>query len=56
MLCHLLTKTTELSPAMAADSIISSVGQWSGKQDDDLTVVICDYIPKWGESGSHSRC
>jgi len=56
MLCHLLTKTTCLSPAMAADSIISSVGEWSGKQDDDLTIVICDYIPTMGESGSHSRC
>ena len=43
-LCDLLTRTRELSPAMAADSIISSVHQWSGKQDDDLTILICDYI------------
>ena len=44
-LCDLITKTRRLSPAMAADSIISSVREWSAKQDDDLTVVICDYIP-----------
>ena len=43
-LCDLLTRTRELSPAMAADSIISSVRQWSEKQDDDLTILICDYI------------
>ena len=41
----LLTKTRGLSTAMAADSIISSVQRWSGKQDDDLTVLICDYVP-----------
>jgi sigma-B regulation protein RsbU (phosphoserine phosphatase) len=41
----LLTKTRGLSPAMTADSIISSVRQWSGKQDDDLTVLVCDYVP-----------
>ena len=40
----LLTKTRGLSPAMAADSIISSVRQWSAKQDDDLTVLVCDYM------------
>ncbi len=45
MLYDLLTKTRGLSPAMTADSIISSVQQWSGKQDDDLTVLICDYAP-----------
>jgi sigma-B regulation protein RsbU (phosphoserine phosphatase) len=43
-LCDLLTRTRELSPGMAADSIISHVRQWSGKQDDDLTILICDYI------------
>jgi hypothetical protein len=50
-LCDLLTRTRELSPAMAADSIISSVRQWSGKQDDDLTILICDYISKRNERG-----
>ena len=50
-LCDLLTKTRELSPVMAADSIISSVRQWSDKQDDDLTILICDYISKGNECG-----
>jgi sigma-B regulation protein RsbU (phosphoserine phosphatase) len=43
-LCDLLTKTKGLSPEVAADSIISSVRQWSAKQDDDLTVLVCDYM------------
>jgi len=57
-LCDLLTRTRELSPAMAADSIISSVRQWSGKQDDDLTILICDCISKGNECGErfHVRC
>ena len=48
-LSDLLTRTRQLSPAMAADSIISSVRQWSEKQDDDLTILICDYIAKRSE-------
>ena len=39
-----LRKTTGLSPSAAADSIISSVRQWSARQDDDLTVLVCDYV------------
>jgi hypothetical protein len=50
-LCDLLTRTRELSPAMAADSIVSSVRQWSEKKDDDLTILICDYISKRNERG-----
>ena len=49
-LCHLLTTTTGLSPERAAESIIYSVRQWSGKQDDDITIVICDYISNIGEN------
>lgn len=45
-LCDVLTRTRKLPPALAADCIVSSVRQWSEKQDDDLTVVICDYIPQ----------
>ena len=45
-LCDLLAQTRQLSPARTADTIISSVRRWSGTQDDDLTVLICDYIPK----------
>src|SRR5208337_868875 len=54
-LCDLLRRTRELSPAMAADSIISSVRQWSGKQDDDLTILICDYISKGNECREEFR-
>lgn len=44
-LSNLLIETRGLSPARAADFIISSVRQWSGKQNDDRTVLICDYTP-----------
>lgn len=44
-LLAVLMKTSGLSPSATADSIISSVRQWSAKQDDDLTVLICDYVP-----------
>ena len=55
-LCDLLTRTRELSPAMAADSIISSVRKWSERQDDDLTILICDYICKeWGSGGKREE-
>ncbi|MBV9626086.1 MAG: PP2C family protein-serine/threonine phosphatase [Acidobacteria bacterium] len=43
-LCDLLAKTKGLSTEVAADSIIASVRQWSVKQDDDLTVLVCDYV------------
>jgi phosphoserine phosphatase RsbU/P len=42
-LCDLLKNTAKLASSDAADSIMSSVRAWSAKQDDDLTVVICDY-------------
>jgi len=51
-LCDLLKRTRNLSPAMAADSIVASVRQWSAKQDDDLTLLICDYIPRIDEYGT----
>jgi sigma-B regulation protein RsbU (phosphoserine phosphatase) len=54
-LCDLLTRTRDLSPAMAADSVISSVRQWSGKQDDDLTLLVCDYTPRIDECGAALR-
>ena len=55
-LYDLLTKTRGLSPATTADSIISSVRQWSRKQNDDLTVLICDYMPTVILPAAHSRC
>ena len=31
------------SPDEAADSILDAVCAWSASQQDDLTVMICDY-------------
>jgi phosphoserine phosphatase RsbU/P len=45
-LSTLLRQTAELPPAAASDQIISSVQQWSATQDDDLTVLVCDYAPE----------
>lgn len=42
---NLASKTRGLTSAMAADEIISSIRQRSAKQDDDLTVLVCDYRP-----------
>lgn len=33
-----------LSPAEAADHLLTTVQRWAKSQDDDLTVLICDYI------------
>jgi len=44
-LSALLRQSAELSPSSVSDQIISAVQQWSASQDDDLTVLICDYVP-----------
>ena len=44
-LSALLRQTAELPPPAASDQIISSVRRWSALQDDDLTVLVCDYAP-----------
>jgi phosphoserine phosphatase RsbU/P len=44
-LSALFRNSVALAPPQAADHIISSVQQWSASQDDDLTVLICDYQP-----------
>jgi phosphoserine phosphatase RsbU/P len=43
-LSGLLKQTIELGPSAAADGMLSAVQRWSASQDDDLTVLICDYI------------
>ena len=43
-LTALLQQTAELAPAAASDEIVSSVQHWAASQDDDLTVLLCDYI------------
>src|SRR5579863_9411816 len=35
--------SARLSPAEAADQIIASVQRWSRTQDDDLTILVCDF-------------
>jgi len=42
-LCTLLLEGAVLSAQKAADHIISSVQRWSKLQNDDLTVLVCDY-------------
>ena len=44
-LSALLRQTSGISPTEAADRIISAVQQWAVSQDDDLTVLLCDYMP-----------
>jgi phosphoserine phosphatase RsbU/P len=44
-LSALLRQTAELPPSGAASRIISAVGQWAASQEDDLTVLICDFAP-----------
>jgi phosphoserine phosphatase RsbU/P len=44
-LSALLQRTAELPPSAASDQIVSSIQQWSASQDDDLTVLICDFVP-----------
>jgi len=39
----LLKSTAQLSSSSVADSIMASVRRWSARQDDDLTVLVCDY-------------
>ncbi len=35
--------TAHLTATEAADQIISSIQQWSATQNDDLTIILCDY-------------
>jgi len=42
-LSGLLQSTTRSTAQEAADRIIHAVKQWSSSQDDDLTVLVCDY-------------
>jgi sigma-B regulation protein RsbU (phosphoserine phosphatase) len=40
----LLCQTAAIAPNDAANQIISAVQQWAVSQNDDLTVVVCDYV------------
>lgn len=39
-----LRKTGKLPPAEASDGIIAEVRNWAKSQDDDLTVLVCDFL------------
>jgi sigma-B regulation protein RsbU (phosphoserine phosphatase) len=43
-LSEALRKTSGYSPSEAADRILSSVQQWSATQDDDITLIVCDFM------------
>jgi phosphoserine phosphatase RsbU/P len=43
-LSMLLRQTAAVPPSDAADQIIASVQRWAPTQDDDLTVLVCDYL------------
>jgi sigma-B regulation protein RsbU (phosphoserine phosphatase) len=42
-LSRLLIATAGLSTDQAADRMLSTVRDWSPKQEDDLTVIVCDF-------------
>jgi len=39
-----LSASKHLNPAEAVDHILSTVQRWAKSQDDDLTVLICDFL------------
>jgi sigma-B regulation protein RsbU (phosphoserine phosphatase) len=39
-----LRNTEGLAPDAAADHLIASAQQWAALQDDDLTVLVCDFV------------
>ena len=43
-LCACIQQTAKLPPGEAADSILATVRRWSARQDDDLTLLVCDYV------------
>ncbi len=40
----MLRETKKLTADEAADRLIASAQQWAKSQDDDLTVLVCDYV------------
>ena len=38
-----LSETAKLTPDQAAEKIITLVGDWATSQDDDLTLLVCDF-------------
>jgi len=48
----LLLESGDLSPDQAADQILRAVGSWSAAQNDDLTVLICNFQSSRNAEGS----
>jgi phosphoserine phosphatase RsbU/P len=44
-LSDVVRATSGLTHTEAADQIISSIQDWSAVQNDDLTIIVCDYKP-----------
>jgi len=38
-----MQKTSGLSPGEAADAIVATIRRWSAAQEDDWTILVCDY-------------
>ena len=38
------SKSAALSPSEAIDHVVAAVQKWSTTQDDDLTVLVCDFV------------
>lgn len=45
-LSRALKDTRHLSPAEAVDHLLSALQRWAKSQDDDLTVLVCDFLGK----------
>ncbi|WP_263365465.1 PP2C family protein-serine/threonine phosphatase [Edaphobacter bradus] len=43
-LCSLVRESAGMSPAEIADLILAAVERWSVRQDDDRTLLVCDYV------------
>ena len=41
-----LKRSARLTPSETVDHLINAVQRWASVQDDDLTVLICDYVGK----------
>jgi sigma-B regulation protein RsbU (phosphoserine phosphatase) len=39
-----LKKSAKLAPSEAIDQMVDAVQRWSKSQDDDLTVLVCDFV------------
>ena len=42
-LCRWIRSTSDLPPDSAADAILSRIRGWQVRQEDDLTLILCDY-------------